>query len=308
MTSTDRPAMPAEELIQVLAVRGQTVTIETPHLAQPGLQARVAAMNSCVIGLTRAFFQAGHDSVAFALQLHDEAPMRPCFRMDASWLEPVDQIPMIPDPYTLGSGSYAWLKKVLPDLPRWDQRLPMAIWRGSTTGLPALTTTRMRHLPRQQLCRLSEGYPEFLDARFTSLVQAQSNAAQRAIELDLRQRDLLAPTMLPQHMALHRWIVDIDGNVNSWGLLWKLLSGSCVVRVASPRRQWYHHRLRAWTHFVPVQADLSDLIAVLRWCRSNPQHCSAIAKAGQQLAHSTLKSLDDQYREAVDIYTRRWLT
>ena len=39
--------------------------------------------------------------------------------------------------------------------------------------------------------------------------------------------------MEPSDMALHQWIVDLDGNVNSWGLLWKLLSGSCVVRVES---------------------------------------------------------------------------
>ena len=227
--------------------------------------------------------------------------------MDASWQEPVDETPMIPDPYTVGSGGYGWMRSQVPKLPPWHQRLPMAIWRGSTTGLPALTTTRLRHLPRHQLCRLSEGHAELLDARFTNVVQAQSDAAEHAIATVLRQRDRLTPQMAPHHMALHRWILDIDGNVNSWGLLWKLMSGSCVVRVASPRRQWFHHRLRAWAHFVPVQADLSDLIAVLRWCRTHPGQCSTIAKAGQKLAYSVVGTLDDQYREAVGIYARRWL-
>lgn len=300
--------MPADELIQVHAARGQEVRIDMPDLAQAGFRARVDAMKSCILGLSEAFFQAGHHCVTFALQLHDEAPLQPCFRMDAAWQEPVDQTPMIPDPYTLGSGGYAWMNELLPQLPPWNQRLPLAIWRGSTTGLPALTSTRLRHLPRRQLCRLSERHADVLDARFTHVVQAQSDSAQHDIETALRERDRLAPRMAPQHMALHRWILDIDGNVNSWGLLWKLMSGSCIVRVASSRRQWYHHRLRAWTHFVPVQADLSDLIAVLRWCRAHPDECNAIASAGQELALSVVEKLEDQYREAVGIYIRQWLT
>ena len=50
-----------------------------------------------------------------------------------------------------------------------------------------------------------------------------------------------------------------DGNVNSWGLLWKLLSGSCVIRIRSTRGQWFHHRLRHLQHLVEVDNNLSDL-------------------------------------------------
>ena len=74
--------------------------------------------------------------------------------------------------------------------------------------------------------------------------------------------------------------IDIDGNVNSWGLLWKLLSGSRIPRVQSPRYQWYHHRLKPWVHLVPIQADLSDLYEQLTWCSNHRQECAAIASAG----------------------------
>ena len=105
--------------------------------------------------------------------------------------------------------------------------------------------------------------------------------------------------------GLGNQVIDIDGNVNSWGLLWKLLSGSCVVRVQSPRQQWYHHRLEPWVHLVPVQADLSDLIPVLRWCRQHPNRCAAIAAAGQALALEVVASLDDQPRQAVQAHLKQ---
>jgi hypothetical protein len=58
-----------------------------------------------------------------------------------------------------------------------------------------------------------------------------------------------------------RGIIDIDGNANSWdGLFWKLLSNSVVLKVESNNSQWYYSQLKPWHHFVPVKADLSDLV------------------------------------------------
>ena len=74
----------------------------------------------------------------------------------------------------------------------------------------------------------------------------------------LQQQGLMGSTVGAWHSSLHAWLIDIDGNVNSWGLLWKLLSGCCVLRVTSNRQQWFHRRMTPWTHFVPIKPDLSD--------------------------------------------------
>ena len=92
-------------------------------------------------------------------------------------------------------------------------------------------------------------------------------------------------------MAQCRWLLDLDGNVNSWGLLWKLLSGCCVIRVRSERGQWFHHRLKAGQHFVEVRNDLGDLQEQLEWCQAHPDDCASIAHAGQTLAAQVLDDL-----------------
>ena len=82
---------------------------------------------------------------------------------------------------------------------------------------------------------------------------------------------------------------------------------ACVLRVSSPRRQWYHHRLVPWQHVVPVAANLSNLPDVLAWCQRHPQRCEAIAQAGQALALEVVHQLEQDQRQAVARYAATWL-
>ena len=85
------------------------------------------------------------------------------------------------------------------------------------------------------------------------------------------------------------------------------MSGCCVLRVTSTRRQWYHHRLEPWVHVVPVAADLSNLIDTLAWCRTQPALCQSIAAAGQQLAHEVVAQLEEDQQRAVQQWALRWI-
>ena len=99
----------------------------------------------------------------------------------------------------------------------------------------------------------------------------------------------MRPYMPPIEFNRYKYQIDIDGNTNSWpGLFWKLLSGSPVLKVASPsgHRQWYYDRLRPWINFVPVAADMSDLVDKLRWLRQHDAAAHAIGERGQALALS----------------------
>ena len=49
------------------------------------------------------------------------------------------------------------------------------------------------------------------------------------------------------------------GNTASWGLSWRLASGSVLFKVDSEYCTAYSAALRPWVNFVPVRSDLSDL-------------------------------------------------
>jgi hypothetical protein len=268
---------------------GERVQVPGAALAMPGRLdplLRLTAMAGCL----PPWRTGGR---ALALQVHDEEPAEAlALRVDAPAGAARPDQGVIPDPYCLGSRGYLLFRQAYAAMPPppWPQRRPLAIWRGTTTGSRAITPQRLPQNPRYRLCSHSLRWPDRLDARFSSVVQCRDGEAQRAVTAQLQREGLMASLLEPLEMAQCRWIVDMDGNVNSWGLLWKLLSGSCVLRVSSDRGQWFHHRLQPWRHLVPIRADLADLEQQLDWCFANPAACAAIADAGQRLA---LEVLDD---------------
>jgi len=189
---------------------------------------------------------------------------------------------LIPDAVFIGERGYkdTRLSFATAGLP-WRNRKPCAIWRGATTGH---SNAGWRGLPRIKLCQLSGKHPELLDARITSVVQLE-----RGAETDIEKAGLLSAEIPVHQFGEWRVQIDIDGNTNSWpGLFQKLLTGSPVVKVASPGRwrQWYYDRLKAWENFVPAEANLSDLVEKLAWLRDHEAQAYAIGMAGRDLALS----------------------
>lgn len=248
-----------------------------------------------------AAWRLGRDfpSAVLRCQMRDEDPGPGALRFDAPLS---DQAVLLPDPYALGSEGYRLFREQLTrqPLPPWRERLALAFWRGASTGAKALTPQRLMANQRYILCKHTLSVPQLLDARFTRVVQCRDSEAERAVHDHLRQKGLLAPACEPWHFGLHRFLIEIDGNVNSWGLLWKLLSGSCVLRVVSDRQQWYHPRLQPYRHVVPVAADLSDLPDRLAWCFAHPEACEAIGAQGRQLAQEVVNQLGSSVLRAID--------
>ena len=136
-------------------------------------------------------------------------------------------------------------------LPPWHERLPLAFWRGSTTGSKDIDLNSLELNRRYQLARLSRTWPDRLDARINQVVQCRMNgspraggaspAAGRTAERHDKSLACRPACLADRHRRQYEFL----------GLLWKLLSGSCILRVQSPRQQWYHQRLRPWV-LVPV--------------------------------------------------------
>jgi hypothetical protein len=106
---------------------------------------------------------------------------------------------------------------------------------------------------------------------------------------EIKASGLMRDSVPNYHFNRYRAHIDIDGRSNSWpGLFQKLLSGSPVLKVASPLgyRQWYYDRLVPWVNYVPVSADLSDLPDKAAWVLSHDIEARRIGEAGRTLAEA----------------------
>ena len=165
----------------------------------------------------------------------------------------------------------------------WAQRLPVAFWRGTTTGQVTDPSIGWRSLPRVRLCEIAADNLELIDAGITKITQISDPAAATWIA----DAGLLRPHVPPELFQQYKYQIDIDGNTTSWpGLFMKLLTGSVVLKVP-PRddlQQWSCDRLRPWIHFVPLASDMSDLPEKVRWLRENDVAAQKIGEAGRCLA------------------------
>ena len=129
-----------------------------------------------------------------------------------------------------------------------------------------------------------------MDARFNQVVQCLNDRETIGSSRTTTSTRVNGRDRGPWHASLHAWLIDIDGNVNSWGLLWKLLSGCCVLRVSSDRQQWFHKRMVPWTHMVPIAPDLSDLRERIHWCLNNRDAANPLRRQDNNWGNKSLKT------------------
>ncbi len=171
---------------------------------------------------------------------------------------------------------------------KWSERRDRIVWRGSTTGTGKISTDNLSAddpdlLLRVRLCLRAKGIPG-CDVKISAIAQS-NNPTQD--EQRLARAGILGEYISPLAWHTFKFAIDIDGNSNAWtNLFTRLIMGCCVLKVASPLgfRQWYYSDLEAWTHYVPVRPDLSDLTDQIVWCRNNANECSRIAANGQAFA------------------------
>jgi Glycosyl transferase family 90 len=194
---------------------------------------------------------------------------------------------LIPDYYFMIGHGYESLRRSLSQqsVP-WDQRYPMALWRGSTTGDLGLPSHRWRELLRIRLCEIarSQAAIGLLDAGITEITQISDSVA---IE-EIKNSGYMTNYVPPVDFQRWKYQIDIDGNTYSTGLFIRLLTGSVVLKVTSLQghRQWYYDKLSPWVNYIPIAPDLSDLVERIEWLRTHDDVARAIGYQGKLLADS----------------------
>ena len=193
-----------------------------------------------------------------------------------------------PKKYDTTSGTH---KKTNPDpsyITNWeDKPLEKAVFRGGPTGCGYTEETNMR-------IRLARMRSSLLDAKLTN--KDGNSVDSKAIKFDPKHGigsmntniGMSGNFLTMADQSRYKYIIHVDGNVNAYRLLATMLTGSLILRVTSQYTSWVDHMIQHKVHFVPVKADLSDLLDVIRWCKQNDDKCREIANNGMEFARSIL--------------------
>lgn len=99
----------------------------------------------------------------------------------------------------------------------------------------------------------------------------------------------------------------IDGTVAAYRLPYLLAGGSLVFKQESKYYEHFYRLLIPNVHYVPVKADLSDLVEKVQWATVNDAKAKEIAKNGQQFANNHLlpKDIFCYYAHLLEEFSKR---
>ncbi len=203
-----------------------------------------------------------------------------------------DKAMLLPDPFFFASIGYDELRKaVAAEAPAWRDRRDMVFWRGGASGLVSAWPAPGEPLDFGCLQRLSlcaKAAAMTAGGRIDLGLTAFDQIPREDIQAQIEAAGLVRSPVPKSEFVFYRYLIDIDGNSNSWSLFEKMIMGATILKVASPQgfRQWYYDRFEPWEHFVPVAADLADFEERVNWVFDHPGEAEQIGANAAELARS----------------------
>lgn len=193
-----------------------------------------------------------------------------------------DDWEIITNKYFLGScrDLYIDIKQTINT--NYDSKIPTAIFRGSSTGCG----TTIKNNPRLKLAYLSKKYKDhpryrgMLDAQITKFTKTvKKHYSDKYISYTDPKQLRLKPSKKISigTISNYKYVINVEGNIAAFRLTLELSFNSVILLVSSNFSLWYQPLLQPWVHYVPVKADLSDLMDKIAWCKSNDSKCKEIA-------------------------------
>ncbi|KAJ3193067.1 hypothetical protein HDU82_002961 [Entophlyctis luteolus] len=193
------------------------------------------------------------------------------------------------------------------DIP-WDEKIPTALWRGSSTDGKAVAdpdqwATLHRHRLVMLSCDLEEkqqqqqqnaSNPVLVDAKFTRYYYPVSAEVHDALAQRLGATAPSENFMTPAQQYAHRYLVVADGATFAERLQTYLRESRSLIFRGRVFADWTDHWLRAGEHYVSVRLDWADLEAAVEWARAHDSEARAVAEAGYAYARRRLRYEDMQ--------------
>ena len=149
----------------------------------------------------------------------------------------------------------------------WDEKTEKLFWRG-----------RDSRQERLDLVRLSKKHPEIINASITAFFFFRDQ------EEELGRH----PYVSFFDFFNYKYQMNLDGTVAAYRLPFLLAGGALVFKADSPYYEHFYPSLTPWQHYVPVKADLSDLLEKIQWAKDHDQEAQVISRRAAQFARTHL--------------------
>ena len=166
----------------------------------------------------------------------------------------------------------------------WDKKVNKAIWKGAMTG-GIFTPENFLDFPRTKTITQSLQYPDLIDAGYTALVQCENCELIKS-----RFSQYFGPSSPVEDHIKYKYQLLIDGNTCAYSrAYWQLFSNCVILKQSSDAIQWYYGALQPYEHYIPVKADMSDLIDVIKWAIEHDDEVEKISLRAQEFSMKNLR-------------------
>ena len=170
---------------------------------------------------------------------------------------------------------------------KWEDKKPIAVFRGSSTGAGVTIETNLR-LKISYLSSLNkkdiDNVP-FLDAGITNwCLRPRKLYGKDYLEtIDVENLPFKTVNKLtPLEQSSYKYIIHIDGHVSAFRLSFELSMGSVLLIPKSQWSIWFFKYLQPYVHYVPLDSELNNIYEQIKWCKDNDEECNQIAQNAKQ--------------------------
>jgi hypothetical protein len=180
-----------------------------------------------------------------------------------------------------------WFIKTCKDFDKpfdtpWETKKPIAVFRGSNSGIGVDHITNPRiNLIYTYHNIIDEEDKKLLDVGITKWNlrprKSSDNIFLSHVNTNYMKDYGTKPYLSYKEYSEYKYIIHIDGYVSAFRLSTELSMGSVILMVESEWKLWFSEYLKPWTHYVPVNKNLSDIVEKIKWCRENDDKCKEIS-------------------------------
>ncbi|EKX37850.1 hypothetical protein GUITHDRAFT_115990 [Guillardia theta CCMP2712] len=167
-----------------------------------------------------------------------------------------------------------------------ERKINKAFFRGTTTG-GVYTLNNWKNFTRSKIVKASLDHPDLLDARFTRVVQYDSEKLVKVME---NEGYLTETHVEHSEQWKYRMIVVPDGNSVPDRLLDFLASNVVVLKQESENEEFWYQDLKPYEHYIPFKRDVSDLVEVIRKTLKNETLMTHVSDSSTHYVLANLNS------------------